>query len=722
MALRINTNIAALDAQRNLTNTVNAMAKSMEKLSSGFRINRAADDPAGLVISEQFRAQIAGLNRAIQNSEGSINMIQTAEGALTEINNLLISMRELAIHAANEGFNDANQLAADQAEINNAIKTIDRIAQNTQFGTKKLLDGSKANTATITTANTSNVTLKDSTMSSGIHSVSATKTADATASLNSSSLGVALATTLNITNLEEKVHSIDVLQASDGAAKTGTGMAILDSFSNGLILGTTSRQALIAGSAAASLGADSHTWNVTLNYQENGGNPSGDQTFSVYGATTDSVAAIVTKFNTQINGNSFLAGKVAATAVGGVFQFRTLGTGSQYSVKVTSITGDTAAGKIFVAAGSNRGVSKDTLDFTINTANRSDTTVAVDIQAASSTTYTSMSTLVSALNTALATSFGTVALAAPAINNVYATVQGSNTLKFYTSDEGSTFSLRMNSTGTGADEGSNVMGLAVDTIAHSGTDALVSFDGFTNSVSEIRYAATRDITLYNAAVGSTGRGQIDFTVNTAANGVNIGNLLLDVTAARFAVRLDAGPATTVVAGKEAIVFNSDRSESVNVQYALDSVGGSETIQVTDQSLVFQIGANVGQTAKIGMPSMFASALGKSIAGNMFLNLGSIDVTSVAGAADSQRVIDQAINEVTVIRGTLGSFQKNTLESNLSNLRIAAQNLSAAESQIRDTDIAFEMSKFVQSQILLQSGVAMLSQANQMPQTVLALFG
>lgn len=722
MALRINTNIAALDAQRNLTNTTNAMAKSMEKLSSGFRINRAADDPAGLVISEQFRAQIAGLNRAIQNSEGSINMIQTAEGALTEINNLLISMRELAIHAANEGFNDANQLAADQAEINNAIKTIDRIAQNTQFGTKKLLDGSKANTATITTANTSNVTLKDSTMSSGIHSVSATKTADATATLNSSSLGVALATTLNITNLEEKVHSIDVLQASDGAAKTGTGMAILDSFSNGLILGTTSRQALIAGSAAASLGADSHTWNVTLNYQENGGNPSGDQTFSVYGATTDSVAAIVTKFNTQINGNSFLAGKVAATAVGGVFQFRTLGTGSQYSVKVTSITGDTAAGKIFVAAGSNRGVSKDTLDFTINTANRSDTTVAVDIQAASSTTYTSMSTLVSALNTALATSFGTVALAAPAINNVYATVQGSNTLKFYTSDEGSTFSLRMNSTGTGADEGSNVMGLAVDTIAHSGTDALVSFDGFTNSVSEIRYAATRDITLYNAAVGSTGRGQIDFTINTAANGVNIGNLLLDVTAARFAVRLDAGPATTVVAGKEAIVFNADRSESVNVQYALDSVGGSETIQVTDQSLVFQIGANVGQTAKIGMPSMFASALGKSIAGNMFLNLGSIDVTSVAGAADSQRVIDQAINEVTVIRGTLGSFQKNTLESNLSNLRIAAQNLSAAESQIRDTDIAFEMSKFVQSQILLQSGVAMLSQANQMPQTVLALFG
>src|SRR3972149_89829 len=149
ISLRINHNLAALNANRNLKLTTQALSKSMQKLSSGFRINAAADDPAGLVISEQFRSQIAGLNRAIQNSEGSISMIQTAEGALTEINNLLISMRELAIHAANEGFNDTDQLAADQAEIANAIKTIDRIASNTPFGTKKILDGSKDNIATI---------------------------------------------------------------------------------------------------------------------------------------------------------------------------------------------------------------------------------------------------------------------------------------------------------------------------------------------------------------------------------------------------------------------------------------------------------------------------------------------------------------------------------------------------------------------------------------------
>src|SRR5574340_1530764 len=93
MSLRINHNLAALNANRNLNQTTNMVNKSMQKLSSGYRINAAADDPAGLVISEQFRSQIAGLNRAIQNSEGSISMIQTAEGALTEDNSLLISMR-----------------------------------------------------------------------------------------------------------------------------------------------------------------------------------------------------------------------------------------------------------------------------------------------------------------------------------------------------------------------------------------------------------------------------------------------------------------------------------------------------------------------------------------------------------------------------------------------------------------------------------------------------
>jgi flagellin len=141
MALRINMNTAALNAHRNLQGTDSALSKSIEKLSSGYRINRAADDPAGLAISENLRAQVSGLGQAISNSSDAVNLIKTAEGALAEVHNLLRTMRNLAIHAANEGANDATSLAADQAQIDSSLAALDRIAANTQFGTKALLDG-----------------------------------------------------------------------------------------------------------------------------------------------------------------------------------------------------------------------------------------------------------------------------------------------------------------------------------------------------------------------------------------------------------------------------------------------------------------------------------------------------------------------------------------------------------------------------------------------------
>jgi flagellin len=154
---------------------------------------------------------------------------------------------------------------------------------------------------------------------------------------------------------------------------------------------------------------------------------------------------------------------------------------------------------------------------------------------------------------------------------------------------------------------------------------------------------------------------------------------------------------------------------------LKSSGGTEQLYVTDRSLIFQIGANVGQTAKISIDNLSSSYLGRNLDNNLFANLSEIDVTTVQGAQDAQSIIDSAINQVTNIRGTLGSFQKNTLESNLTNLRIAAQNLTAAESSIRDTDMAKEMSEFVKHQILLQAGTAMMAQANQLPQVILSLF-
>ncbi|HYE06098.1 MAG TPA: hypothetical protein VEL07_11355, partial [Planctomycetota bacterium] len=142
MSLRINHNIASLNGHRSMLRNDSAISKSLEKLSSGLRINRAADDAAGLVISEQMRAQISGLGQAVKNSETAVSMVQTAEGALDEMNTLLNKARTLALHAANEGANDQNQLVADQSELDNIVDSIDRIANQTQFGTKKILDGS----------------------------------------------------------------------------------------------------------------------------------------------------------------------------------------------------------------------------------------------------------------------------------------------------------------------------------------------------------------------------------------------------------------------------------------------------------------------------------------------------------------------------------------------------------------------------------------------------
>ena len=142
MSLRINNNISALNGHRNMVKNNAAVSKSLERLSSGMRINRAADDAAGLIISEQMRAQLTGLNQALANSEQAVTLVQTAEGALDEVSNLLNKARSLAIHAANEGLNDQNALVADQSELDNLIDSVNRIAANTQFGTKKLLDGS----------------------------------------------------------------------------------------------------------------------------------------------------------------------------------------------------------------------------------------------------------------------------------------------------------------------------------------------------------------------------------------------------------------------------------------------------------------------------------------------------------------------------------------------------------------------------------------------------
>jgi flagellin len=139
VGLRINNNIAAFNAYRNLSVTDGQMSKSLEKLSSGYRINRAADDAAGLAISESLRSQIGGLKVAVRNAQDGVSVVQTAEGALNETTSILQRMRDLAVQASNGGSQDTTAQADANTEFSQLGKELDRIASTTKFGSQSLL-------------------------------------------------------------------------------------------------------------------------------------------------------------------------------------------------------------------------------------------------------------------------------------------------------------------------------------------------------------------------------------------------------------------------------------------------------------------------------------------------------------------------------------------------------------------------------------------------------
>ena len=177
-----------------------------------------------------------------------------------------------------------------------------------------------------------------------------------------------------------------------------------------------------------------------------------------------------------------------------------------------------------------------------------------------------------------------------------------------------------------------------------------------------------------------------------------------------------------------LTSNSGVTKGLSIQFAestganaFETVTGAQgNVTVADNSLVFQIGANKNQTANIAIAKVNPNGLGLGVAGNQFSNLNEIEVTSGTKAQDALAVIDATIDDVTNLRGALGAFQANTLESTANNLRATLENTINAESVIRDTDFASEIAKFTKGQVLVQAGTAMLSNANQIPQSILSL--
>jgi len=468
--LGIQNNVSALNAQHNLSRSQNNLNTSIERLSSGFKVNRGADGPAALVISEKQRAQIAGLKTAIDNTDKAVAVVQTAEGALTEINSLLVKARSLSIDSANTGVNDADALAANQAEIDNVLDTINRIAANTQFGDSNLLDGSSGLQGT---ASDADVTFLK-----------------ATSDTSAGSYAVA------VTTVAER-------------ANTNAG---------------TDQTAALAAAETLTLNGVSISLNAGL-----------DQN------------AVVDRIN-EFSGQTGVVADIDGTAT----RLRTESFGTAATIDVIS---DTAA------AGTSSG-------------------------------------------------FGTTLV---------------------------------------QDSGVNIAG---------------TIGG-------------------NAATGSG-------NVLTGSAGASQGIMV--------SIAEDAADLTSTVTGAQG------------------------NVTIADNSLIFQIGANQNQTVSISIDSVESTGLGIGVAGNQFTSLNDISVTSAAGAQDSIGVIDAAIDEISTLRGTLGAFQGNTLESTATNMRSTLENTVNAESVIRDTDFADEISKFTNSQVLVQAGASVLSSANQSSQLILSLLG
>ncbi|MBC8219576.1 MAG: flagellin, partial [Proteobacteria bacterium] len=146
--MKIRQNPTALNTLRHASNYFSKVKGGIERLSSGVKINKGADGPATLIASERLRGNIAGLKQVYSNVSTSVSLLQTAEAALNEVSNMLIKIKQLTVHALNEATNSSDMLAADQQEIENLLSSIERISQNTEFGGKRLLDGSMGSSGT----------------------------------------------------------------------------------------------------------------------------------------------------------------------------------------------------------------------------------------------------------------------------------------------------------------------------------------------------------------------------------------------------------------------------------------------------------------------------------------------------------------------------------------------------------------------------------------------
>ena len=680
MASVINTNIASLNAQHNLTKSGATLQTALERLSSGLRINSAKDDAAGLAISERMSSQINGLNQATRNANDGISLTQTAESAISGMTDNLQRLRELAVQAANST-NSASDRASIQSEVSQLVSEIGRVSGTTEFNGIKLLDGTFNNKTIQVGANASQ------TIGLTIENTSTSKLGSTlSSSLTASNNGVAMSSGDLILNGTAIGASF---AASDNASSANANLSgISKAAAINLLTSVTGVSAkadavvALGASQTAAAGAGQVTINgIATSALTMTGVAAVDRTTLVNAINAKSALTGVTAIDTGLDGTGI---QLSATDGRNIAVSLSATSGSNFSAGSTGLSATTTYGnftlsstkEIVVTGGAsiaNAGVIAG--KYSTQTAYSSTTnSTTVD-----NTAFVSGSFRINGATVGASLAASDLASSAGNANSAIAKAAAINAISSFTGVTATANANQLN-------------GAAMTAAASAGTITI-------NGVTTATFSTTSDGTVSRAATiaavnAISGRtGVIATDGGTSALGVNL-------------VAADGRNIAVTFTGHEASTTGVKLSTSNNT-YGTFTLSSAKSFSVTT-------GDAGTSLSTIGM-----LAAGTYGSGQNGQSLNSVDVSTVKGANDAINAVDIAINTLNSVRGDLGALQ-NRFTSTVSNLSSSSDNLNAARSRIRDADFAVETAKLSRGQILQQAGVAMLAQANALPNNVLAL--
>jgi flagellin len=657
----INHNIAALNTVNQLSKNDKSANDSLAKLSSGLRINSAADDAAGLAISEKMKGQINGLDQASSNAQDGISLVQTAEGALNETTSILQRMNELAVQSSNDTTTNSDRTAI-QDEVGQLKNEIDRIANTTQFNGKNLLNGDLA----------AGTVAQGTKLNSVGTTIGATATGAAAVGFDSFSFNSDMTLAIKV---------------GDGVAANPTNITIAKGNYTETSLATAITNAVHAAGAAATTSVSfdaNHKLNVT---------DSGTPAATAAGALTilkSTASAAPSAGDTNLNDylNNSIGGAASDLLGASTPAVAVKADAGQNALEITSAnqsltisTGAGATDTINVATGIYNGSQ---LADAMNTAISNSTELNGNVKVNYIDTGADAGKLdIASTDSSSITVNGS---ATPGdLTNVAGFTSGGTDLSV--SDTTSALLINLK------DSSKNDYGLKVgDTITVSGDINGSAVNAQTLTIGEQTTVSDLTKTISTALNVPASSVSIDPTKGT----INI--LGADGTAHALSnVKLTAADSN----GNENSLFDNQFSSMTETQAAQN--------QHIDSSLVFQIGANQDQTMKVNIDKMDVEAL----------SLSSIDLSTQQGAENAITVIQNATNKVSLERANLGAFQ-NRLDHTINNLDTSSQNLTDASSRITDVDMAKEMMNYTKDSILQQAAQSMLAKANQAPQNVLQL--